>query len=157
MTDLAPTEPDVAWGAWPDEVRDDPFGHFAAARERCPVQRVRLSDGHDAWVALGYEAARQALNDPRISKDMLAALAANGEVVSGGLPGPEYSRHMLNVDPPDHTRLRRLVARACPPASPGSSPRSAPSPTTSSTSSVPRVPAPWSTLSPATHSRCRSA
>ena len=43
---------------------------------------------------------------------MLAALAADGEVVSGGLPGPQYSRHMLNVDPPDHTRLRRLVARA---------------------------------------------
>ena len=29
-----------------------------------------------------------------------------------GLPGPEFSRHMLNVDPPDHTRLRRLVSRA---------------------------------------------
>jgi cytochrome P450 len=43
---------------------------------------------------------------------MLAALEDNGEVVAEGLPGPEFSRHMLNVDPPDHTRLRRLVARA---------------------------------------------
>jgi cytochrome P450 len=43
---------------------------------------------------------------------MLAALAADGEVVAEGLPGPEFSRHMLNVDPPDHTRLRRLVSRA---------------------------------------------
>ena len=32
--------------------------------------------------------------------------------MAGGLPGPEFSRHMLNVDPPDHTRLRRLVSRA---------------------------------------------
>ena len=76
------------------------------------MQKVRLADGHPAWVVLGYDAARQALNDPRISKDMLAALRDNGDVVAEGLPGPEFSRHMLNVDPPDHTRLRRLVSRA---------------------------------------------
>jgi len=76
------------------------------------VQRVHLADGHPAWVVLGHGAARQALNDPRISKDMLAALQDNGDVVAEGLPGPAFSRHMLNVDPPDHTRLRRLVSRA---------------------------------------------
>ena len=102
----------ATWGGWGPAIRDDPFGHFAQARARCPVQRVRLADGHPAWVVLGYDAARQALNDPRISKDMLAALEDNGDVVAEGLPGPEFSRHMLNVDPPDHTRLRRLVSRA---------------------------------------------
>jgi cytochrome P450 len=102
----------TTWGGWGPEVRDDPFPHFADARDRCPVQRVRLADGHDAWVVLGYTAARQALNDPRISKDMLAALDGDPDVVAEGLPGPAFSRHMLNVDPPDHTRLRRLVARA---------------------------------------------
>ena len=61
---------------------------------------------------LGYDTARQALGDPRFSKDMLAALQEAGDVVAEGLPGPEFSRHMLNVDPPDHTRLRRLVSRA---------------------------------------------
>ena len=93
-------------------IRDNPFGHFAEARVRCPVQQARLADGHPAWVVLGYDAARRALNDPRISKDMLAALADNGDVVAEGMPGPAFSRHMLNVDPPDHTRLRRLVSRA---------------------------------------------
>ena len=102
----------TAWGGWAPAIRDDPFGHFAQARARGPVQRVRLADGHRAWVVLGYDAARQALSDPRISKDMLAALAEDGDVVAEGLPGPEFSRHMLNVDPPDHTRLRRLVSRA---------------------------------------------
>ena len=111
MTDTLAT-----WGGWAPAVRDDPFGHFAEARARCPVQRVRLADGHPAWVVLGYGAARRALNDPRISKDMLAALQDNGDVVAGGLPGPEFSRHMLNVDPPDHTRLRRLVSRAFAPS-----------------------------------------
>ena len=107
MTDTLDT-----WGGWVPAIRDDPFGHFAQARARCPVQRVQLADGHPARVVLGFDAARQALSDPRISKDMLAALQDNSEVVAEGLPGPEFSRHMLNVDPPDHTRLRRLVSRA---------------------------------------------
>ena len=107
MTDTLAT-----WGGWEQTIRDDPFAHFAGARARCPVQRVRLADGHPAWVVLGYHAARQALNDPGISKDMVAALQDNGDVVAEGLPGPEFSRHMLNVDPPVHTRLRRLVSRA---------------------------------------------
>ena len=102
----------TSWGGWERAIRDDPFGHFAEARARCPVQKARLADGHLAWVVLGYDAARQALNGPRISKDMLAALQQAGDVVAEGLPGPEFSRHMLNVDPPDHTRLRRLVSRA---------------------------------------------
>ena len=37
---------------------------------------------------------------------------ADRDVVAEGLPGPAFSRHMLNVDPPDHTRLRKLVAPA---------------------------------------------
>jgi cytochrome P450 len=61
---------------------------------------------------LSHAGARQALQDPRVSKDMVAALDADPGVVAEGLPGPALSRHMLNVDPPDHTRLRRLVARA---------------------------------------------
>jgi cytochrome P450 len=107
MTDTLTT-----WGGWEPAIRDDPFDHFAEARARCPVQKMRLADGHPAWVVLGYDAARHALHDPRISKDMLAALQDNGDVVAEGLPGPEFSRHMLNVDPPHHTRLRRLVSRA---------------------------------------------
>jgi cytochrome P450 len=111
MTDTLAT-----WGGWEPAIRDDPFGHFAETRARCPVQKARLADGHPAWVVLGYDAARHALGDPRISKDMLAALEDDGDVVAGGLPGPEFSRHMLNVDPPDHTRLRRLVSRAFAPS-----------------------------------------
>ena len=106
----------ATWGGWAPAIRDDPFGHFAAARGRCPVQKARLADRHPAWIVLGYDAARQVLGDPGFSKDMLAALRDNADVVAEGLPGPEFSRHMLNVDPPDHTRLRRLVSRAFAPS-----------------------------------------
>ncbi len=104
------------WGAWDRDVQDDPSPHFASMRAKCPVHHVRLGDGHDAWVVIGHGAARRALMDPRLSKDMLAALAADPEVVDEGLPGPAFARHMLAVDPPDHTRLRALVARAFAPS-----------------------------------------
>jgi hypothetical protein len=27
----------ATWGGWEPAIRDDPFGHFAEARGRCPV------------------------------------------------------------------------------------------------------------------------
>jgi len=106
------TSTEQALDAWGSFDRDDPFPLFAAVRERAPVHAVTLADGHEAWLVVRYDEARAALNDPRFSKDMQAALAMSSEVVAEGLPGPVFARHMLNVDPPDHTRLRRLVAAA---------------------------------------------
>jgi cytochrome P450 len=111
MTTAEP-EPTLRWGDWDAETRDDPWTWFDAVREASPVQIVHLADGHDAWLVLGYEEARLVLNDHRITKDMAAALATDPDVADPGLPGPELSHHMLNVDPPDHTRLRRIVAEA---------------------------------------------
>ena len=98
--------------SWGDHDRDDPFPLFARVRAAGPVHEVRLADGHPAWLVVGHDEAKAALNDPRLSKDMHAALARSGEVVAEGLPGPALARHMLAVDPPDHTRLRRLAMPA---------------------------------------------
>jgi cytochrome P450 len=101
-----------ALDSWGDYDRDDPFPLFARVRASGPVHEVTLADGHPAWLVVGHEQARAVLNDPRLSKDMHAALARSGEVVAEGLPGPALARHMLSVDPPDHTRLRRLAMPA---------------------------------------------
>ena len=103
------TEALAAWGSYD---LDDPFPVFAQVRELGPVHAVTLADGHDAWLVVSYEEARAALNESRLSKDMHAALATGSGVVAEGLPGPAFARHMLTVDPPDHTRLRRLVSAA---------------------------------------------
>lgn len=100
----------AAWGGGHD--RDDPYGLYAQARQRGPVHRVTLADGHAAWLVVGHDEARAMLADARLSKDMHAAMAESGEVVAEGLPGPAFARHMLVVDPPDHTRLRNLVSVA---------------------------------------------
>ena len=91
----------AALGAWGAYDRDDPFPLFADVRELGAVHAVTLADGHDAWLVVGYDEARSALNDRRLSKDMHAALASGGGVVAEGLPGPAFARHMLTVDPPD--------------------------------------------------------
>ena len=110
MTMTCPRHP--ALDSWGDHDRDNPYPLFAQVRTAAPVHEVRLADGHPAWLVVGHEEARAALNDPRLSKDMHAALAHSGEVVAEGLPGPALARHMLAVDPPDHTRLRRLAMPA---------------------------------------------
>ena len=97
---------------WGDYDRDHPFALFAEVRAAGPVHDVTLADGHRAFLVVGYDAAREALNHPELSKDMHAALARDGAVFAEGLPGPDFARHMLSVDQPDHTRLRGLAAKA---------------------------------------------
>jgi cytochrome P450 len=97
---------------WNAKDRDNPVRAFAALRALGAVHRVVLDDDVEAWCIVRYDEAKAALGDARLSKDMHAALSSSGHVVSEGLPGPAFARHMLAVDPPDHTRLRRLVANA---------------------------------------------
>ena len=101
-----------ALDAWGDYDLDDPYPLFAQIQADGPVHEVTLADGHRAWLIVRHEEAKAALNHAGLSKDMHAALARDGAVVAEGLPGPAFARHMLSVDPPDHTRLRRLTSAA---------------------------------------------
>ena len=98
-----------AWGAYD---LDNPYPLFARVQADSPVHQVTLADGHRAWLVVRHDEARAALAHAGLSKDMHAALARDGPVVAEGLPGPAFARHMLSVDPPDHTRLRRLASAA---------------------------------------------
>src|SRR5262245_45928454 len=109
MSRVSATDALQSWGSFD---RDNPFPLFAEVRAKGPVHAVTLADGHAAWLVVGYDEAKLLLNDTRLSKDMQAAFASGGEVLAEGLPGKAFARHMLAVDPPDHTRLRRLVASA---------------------------------------------
>jgi cytochrome P450 len=98
---------------------DDPFlavrdgaRHRALAElaARGPVHHLRLATGADAWVVTGYAEAKAVLTDPRV----IRAGASNspyGEEMPAALFSALNS-HMLAIDPPEHTRLRRLVSAA---------------------------------------------
>jgi cytochrome P450 len=70
---------------------------------------VITPEGQRAWLITRYEDVRRALADPRLSKDWRKLRSP------GFVPDPSVGflmAHMLNADPPDHTRLRRLVQKA---------------------------------------------
>ena len=93
---------------------DDPYPAYAWLREHSPVHRTRLPNGVEAYLVTRYEDVRSVLADPRLSKN--AATSFPGWTPGRtGIPGEHRSgvaAHLLNLDPPDHTRLRRLVSKA---------------------------------------------
>ncbi|MFD7746536.1 cytochrome P450 [Streptomyces sp. NPDC059698] len=99
------TEPLTDLAALGERFTRDPYPVYAALREEGPVHRVRIPEGTDAWLVVGYELGRDLLADQRLSKRWSRASPALGiGKVSAGTS-------MLSSDAPDHTRLRKLVAR----------------------------------------------
>ncbi|GAA3185649.1 MULTISPECIES: cytochrome P450 family protein [Streptomyces] len=88
---------------------DDPYAAYAALRASGPVHRIAGPDGQPAWLVTRYDDVRAALADPRLSLDKRHATP--GSYRGFALP-PALDANLLNMDPPDHTRVRRLVVRA---------------------------------------------
>jgi len=75
-------------------------------QEHEPLARVKLPYGEEGWLLTRYDDVRTALGDPRFS----LAEAAERDVPR--LTPQRYGGILTDQDPPDHTRLRRLVAKA---------------------------------------------
>ncbi|MFJ3790621.1 cytochrome P450 [Kitasatospora sp. NPDC090091] len=79
--------------------------HYAELRER-PLTRVRLPYGDGAWLATRYEDVRTVLADRRFS-----LAEAMGRDQPRMRPVARTGAGLFSTEPPEHTRLRSLVAR----------------------------------------------
>ncbi|KAA8877322.1 cytochrome P450 [Nocardia colli] len=94
----------------------DPYDFYRVLNEKGSFHPVVLDNGMRAWLVTGYGLAVEMLRNPALCKDArttagVAARSGAGRsgatTVSGGI-----TAHMLNSDPPRHTRLRRIVSSA---------------------------------------------
>jgi cytochrome P450 len=96
---------------------DDPYAQYARVREGDPIHQSALGP----WLVTRWADVHVLLRTPGTSvedrnitadgvrrADRFAELRAE----QGLDPGPERSLAILNLDPPDHTRIRRLVSKA---------------------------------------------
>ncbi|MEU3861299.1 cytochrome P450 [Streptomyces sp. NPDC028722] len=80
---------------------------YAELRAGCPVARVRFATGDSGWLVTRYDDVRTVLTDARFSR--AAAARPDAPRMRPLLPDPST---ILSMDPPEHTRLHKLVARA---------------------------------------------
>lgn len=85
----------------------DPHPVYARLRNLGPVLKVALPDGSRAWLVTREEHVRAAFTDPRLSVNK--ARSRNG--YQGFSLPPALDANLLNIDPDDHLRLRRLVSK----------------------------------------------
>ena len=92
----------------------DPYPFYAHLRAEAPVYRTTLPHKQVAWLVTRYEDVVDTLKDERFVKDRLNATSPGDNAKTPWVPGifKLLTRNMLDVDEPDHTRLRALVRKA---------------------------------------------
>jgi len=106
--------PRTAEPTTPPPTAGDPYPTYQRLREAGAVHVVQEPTGLRRYTVAHYEHARDLLADDRISKDPRNAWAQLRQAgyLTGDPETDQYIFHIANCDPPDHTRLRRLVQLA---------------------------------------------
>lgn len=96
--------------------KHNPYPYYAQLRAQGPLSRLTWL-GMEMWLATSYDDTFAILKDPRFVMNPPQARPATGGTSPGGGKTPRYmplawSRHLLNTDASDHTRLRTLVSKA---------------------------------------------
>jgi cytochrome P450 len=82
----------------------------AALAESGPVQQFTLFTGAPVWLVTGYAEVRELLAHPAMAKNYQGA-PYHQTAMPADLSAAMFT-HVLHANPPDHTRLRKLVTAA---------------------------------------------
>ncbi|MFI5937557.1 cytochrome P450 [Actinoplanes sp. NPDC051494] len=94
--------------------RADPHPMLARMRAQVPVYRHVNGHGRVFWYLTRYADVQRALQHPDLGRqaDRLPPELAAPHRLAGFDPLAAWRRNVFHLDPPDHTRLRRLMAPA---------------------------------------------
>ena len=92
----------------------DPYPTYARLREKAPVFRSTLGWRRRAWLVARHDDVGALLRDARFAKDPRNAREPGRGAAGPWVPGflRPLTRNMLDLDAPDHSRLRALVQKA---------------------------------------------
>ncbi|MCU1375977.1 MAG: cytochrome [Actinomycetia bacterium] len=76
-------------------------------RRQAPTFRIKAPYGGECWMVTRHEDVRAVQTDPRFSRRAMI-----GQDVARTSPYPLQGESIVGMDPPDHTRIRRLVSMA---------------------------------------------
>jgi cytochrome P450 PksS len=96
------------------EFKANPYPFYARLRAEAPVCRVTLPTRETAWLITRYDDVARVLKDECFVKDTANALTREQAARQPWFRKvfKVLKRNLLNVDPPDHPRLRALVQKA---------------------------------------------
>lgn len=88
----------------------DPPRELGQFRELQPLRRLTYPDGHLGWLVTSHSLSREVLADPRFSARMdLKRYPIRRQEIEGFSVGEAGPGFFIDMDPPDHTRYRRLL------------------------------------------------
>jgi cytochrome P450 len=90
--------------------RSNPYPAYTQIREHGALQLPDMTLN----VFSSFQDCDNVLRHPSSASDRLKSTAAQREIAEGAEPRPIGRRGFLFLDPPDHTRLRKLVSKASP-------------------------------------------
>jgi cytochrome P450 len=91
----------------------DPASELQALREERPVARLSFPDGTAGWLVTSHGLARAVLSDARFEQWSGLPPAGDPAVIAAAAEfrqDPIWSGSLIDHDPPEHTRLRRMQA-----------------------------------------------
>lgn len=92
----------------------DPYRDYAALRVDGGIRRITIRHGLEPWLVTRYDDIRAVLGSGRMSNNPANASTEVRQAIAAGYVEEKVAllgKNLLNVDSPDHTRMRRLMSR----------------------------------------------